>query len=582
MNRFGNERHGHGGQAGEKHTDVLDIAYGWVLFKRCLHGSSKTFTVTAVDDTTVDFLETVIFTVASGTGYTAATGAAAAATLTITDNDATASIYIGSAGTQTGTITEASGSTQMTTVTVALSAAAPTGGLTVEMTTSGTATDLRTTNNRDFTRATGVSVRLVGSTVVYSAVVAEGMTTADIVLTAADDSVIDAAETITFTIRDSVAYTTAASTANAATITITDNDPVATIAAATANIAENGGTSILTVTLNAAPTTATTVTLTRSGTATIGTGNDYTQSGLTAGTAPSYTLTVLANMTTANFTLTAVDDSTIDVGETAIFTIASGTGYSVGSTAAATVTITDDDTPTATIGADRTTITEGTASTRTATVTVTLSAMAAADTTVTVNRTYVGGTTDADITETGRVSNAVTVSMGATTATFTVDAVDDSLYDGDPESVTYTLADGTDYDLAGSETSVSIAITDDESLPVVSVHIDSPGIQTGALTEGSSGRVTLQIAVSNDHDVSGGVVFTYTQSGQGAVTGLPSTAGGGTLRNVLATGVQYVIRPADDADANNETYTFTLSSCENCTIAASPANSVTITVTDDD
>ncbi|MGV0005321.1 MAG: hypothetical protein ACNYPG_01595 [Candidatus Porifericomitaceae bacterium WSBS_2022_MAG_OTU9] len=61
-----------------------------------------------------------------------------------------------------------------------------------------------------------------------------------------------------------------------------------------ATIVEDGGTATatVTVTLDPAPSSAVTVNLTRSGSATIGASNDYSQSGLTVGTDPAYSIVV--------------------------------------------------------------------------------------------------------------------------------------------------------------------------------------------------------------------------------------------------------------------------------------------------
>jgi hypothetical protein len=76
-----------------------------------------------------------------------------------------------------------------------------------------------------------------------------------------------------------------------------------------------------------------TVNFTVGGTATGGT--DYTSMGTT--------VAFLAGSGTATATVNVIDDSLVEGAETVVVTLAAGTGYSVGSPAAATVTIQDDD-----------------------------------------------------------------------------------------------------------------------------------------------------------------------------------------------------------------------------------------------
>src|SRR5207248_646459 len=90
-----------------------------------------------------------------------------------------------------------------------------------------------------------------------------------------------------------------------------------------------------------AQTPALTVNFTVGGTATFS--SDYTQSGAASFTAGAGTVTFGLGSSTATVTLTTVPDSTVEPDETAILTVTSGSGYSVGSPSAATGTITNDD-----------------------------------------------------------------------------------------------------------------------------------------------------------------------------------------------------------------------------------------------
>lgn len=112
-------------------------------------------------------------------------------------------------------------------------------------------------------------------------------------------------------------------------------NPVATLSVSSNMIAENSGGSItITATLDAAATAATTVNLTITGTAT--NGADYSLTGTS--------ITIANGATTGSITLSPTGDTTLEPNETAILTIASGTGYDAGSPSSQTITITNDDT----------------------------------------------------------------------------------------------------------------------------------------------------------------------------------------------------------------------------------------------
>lgn len=98
--------------------------------------SSATLTVTPVDDTAVEGSETVILTIASGSGYTV--GAPASQTGTIADNDTAAlpSLSIQS----TASVTEGDNQTRTVSLTVTLSAASTQTVTVAYATANGTAT----------------------------------------------------------------------------------------------------------------------------------------------------------------------------------------------------------------------------------------------------------------------------------------------------------------------------------------------------------------------------------------------------------------------------------------------------------
>ena len=288
------------------------------------------FTLSAIDDGAADSSETVI--IGFGTlpsGVTA--GTPNTATITITDSGATVSIT-------PATATVAEGATQVVTVTLSASFTTP---KTIPLTITGTAT-----NGTDY-------IRLADSVTVDA-----NATTATFTLSATADLVADSGETVIIALgTPPTGVTNGAS--DTTTITITDSGAIVSITPATATVAE-GASQVVTVTLSASFTTAKTIPLTITGTAT--TADDYT--GVTD------TVTVAANATTATFTLNATADRVADSGETVIITLGTPpSGVTNGASDTTTITITDSG-ATVSITPATATVAEG----ATQVITVTLSA----------------------------------------------------------------------------------------------------------------------------------------------------------------------------------------------------------------
>ena len=112
------------------------------------------------------------------------------------------------------------------------------------------------------------------------------------------------------------------------------SEPSATITSTDGTATESGTTTgTFTVTLSAASSGTTTINYTVSGTAT--SGSDYTSIGTS--------VNITDGNTTGTITVTPIDDTTEETTETVIVTLASGTGYTVGSPNEATLNIIDND-----------------------------------------------------------------------------------------------------------------------------------------------------------------------------------------------------------------------------------------------
>jgi len=122
------------------------------------------------------------------------------------------------------------------------------------------------------------------------------------------------------------------------------NEPVITLSISPTSVTEDGTSNLVyTFSRTGATTTALTVNYTVGGTATLGT--DYT--GIAA-TPAVKTVIFAANSSTAKVTVDPTADTTIEANETVALTLATGTGYSISSTAAVVGTIINDDIPTTT------------------------------------------------------------------------------------------------------------------------------------------------------------------------------------------------------------------------------------------
>jgi subtilisin family serine protease/Ca2+-binding RTX toxin-like protein len=224
--------------------------------------------------------------------------------------------------------------------------------------------------------------------------------------------------------------------------------PVITVAATDADAAEtllgttpNPGQYTLTRT---GPTTSSlTVNVSLTGTATNGT--DYT-------TIPN-TVTFAANSSTALVNLNVTDDTLVEAAETAILTVTSGTGYTVGTSASAIVNIADNDLPIIDLSANQTVV-EGITSPQNVIYTVTLSSDSTETVTVqyaTVNNTAIAGS---DYTAT---SGTLTFDPGVISQDIIIPILNNSLNEAQ-ETFNLTLSSPTNAQLG---TSIAVtAITD--------------------------------------------------------------------------------------------------------------------------
>jgi subtilisin family serine protease/Ca2+-binding RTX toxin-like protein len=375
-----------------------------------------------------------------------------------------------------------------------------TSALTVNVLMSGTAT-----NGTDYTSIPTTATFAIGST------------TALVNLNVIDDILVEQTiETAILTVGTGTGYTVG--TTPSATVNITDNDvalPVITVAATDASAAETipGATTNpgqYTLTRTGVTTSALTVNVLMSGTATNGT--DYTSIPTTA--------TFAIGSTTALVNLNVIDDILVEQTiETAILTVGTGTGYTVGTTPSATVNITDNDValPVITVAATDASAAETIPGATTNPGQYTLTRTGVTTSALTVNVLMSGTATNG--TDYTSIPTTATFAIGSTTALVNLNVIDDILVEQTIETAILTVGTGTGYTV-GTTPSAAVNITDnDVALPVITVAATDasaaetiPGATTnpGQYTLTRTGPITsaLTVNVTKTGTATNGVDYT--------------------------------------------------------------------------
>ena len=217
---------------------------------------------------------------------------------------------------------------------------ATTNALTVNYNVAGTATF-----NNDYTQIGAASFTATTGTITFAA----GSSTKTLTIDPTGDSTPESNETVALTLTTGTGYTIGTTTAVTGTITNDDlGSPSITLAVSPSSVLENGPNNLIyTFTRTGVTTNALTVNYGVAGTAN---SSDYT--GATPGTGKTITFAVGAS--TATLTIDPTGDSTPESNETVALTLATGTGYTIGTTTAVTGTITNDDTAGLTLTGDAT------------------------------------------------------------------------------------------------------------------------------------------------------------------------------------------------------------------------------------
>ena len=455
--------------------------------------SSTNLNILPINDVLVEGDETVIITLNSVNSALYEIGTQNSDTVIIVDDDT----FIATIVATDNLAVEANTVTNTGTFTISLDAVNNTGSpVVVNYTVSGTAT-----SGTDFTALTG-SVSFVN-----------GQQNRTVIVTPINDNIVENSETVIVTLGSGTGYNLGATATRTATVNIDDTDTftasvVSTIATANESPVANG---VFTISLGSTNTTGSPIVVdyTVSGTAT--SGLDYN--------ALSGSVSIANNQSSGVVTVTPINDTTIEVNETVILTLAAGTGYTVGTPNNATVTIISDDANVARITATDATAAEINGAIATGEFTISLSAPNNTGSSITVNYT-VGGTALNGTDYTAISVNAINIPPGEQSVPILISPTNDVIQEG-TETVIITLGTGTGYVLGTTATqtaTVNINDNDQATLEVFGV-IGNEDLASGQFVF----NVVLDIAVVGGTQVSYSF-FDDTATGGGTdYTGTPGT-----------------------------------------------------------
>ncbi|MBE9175137.1 DUF4114 domain-containing protein, partial [Synechocystis salina LEGE 06155] len=519
--------------------------------------TSISFSIDPTADTIYEDNETVIATLATGTGYTLTGSSSTTATGTISNDDNVPSIAI---TTTPSAVNEDSSTNIDVTFTIDKASAFET---VIEYVLKGTATE-----GTDY-------APLANKTLSIPA----GSTSITITIDPTADNNFESDETVIVEIvRAATNGQNLSQTNHSVTATITNNDalPTASLAVAPASVAENGSAGLVyTVTLDKASAFDTTINYTLGGTATAGT--DYQNQTLTG------TLTIQAGRTSQSFTVNPINDNLFEGAETVIAKLINGTTNNIpiiisSTNGEATGSINDNDAatpPTVSIAVAPSNIQEKSSKGQLV-YTITLDKASAFATTVDLDIT--GTATEG--TDYKTVNKQVTIAAGQTSTSFAVRAINDNISEGQ-ETVIATITGGTTNGqnllISGTNGSATGIIDDNDGVPEASIAVSPQAID-------EDGNVGLVYTITLSEPSAFDTVVNYILSGT-ATNGVDYPTQSGTLTIAAgSTTNSFTITPNDDSlFEGNETVIATLDSGitngQNITIGTASA---TGTINDDD
>ena len=496
--------------------------------------TSAAATVTAVQDNIREQNETVLIT-ASHSGNTIGSQQ----TVTITDDDVTPTLSV---AVNNATIAEAGGTS---TVTVSTGAATFATDQTVSLTLAGTSA-----MTHDYT----ISAE--------SLTLKAGESSATATVTAVQDKIDEANETILIDAARVTGVGTSIAVGSQLTVTVSDDDaaPSLLFEVNDTSIGEASDVATLTVRTGTGSTFATsqTINLALDGDGTAALTNDFTLA-LTSLTLPAGSGTSESTITT---TITAVQDKIDEANETILIDAARVTGVdtSIAVGSQLTVTVSDDDAaPSLLFEVNDTSIGEAS---DVATLTVRTGTGSTFATSQTINLALDGDGTAALTNDFTLASTSLTLPAGSgtseSTTTTTITAVQDKIDEaGETILIDAARVTGVDTSVAvGSQ--LTVTVTDDDAAPVLALDVSSASIAetTGASTVTVSTGTGSTFATDQTIALNLGGTATEDDDYTTGSTTLTLPAGSGTSESTITT----TITAVDDdffEGATNEQITVT-------------------------
>ncbi len=387
---------------------------------------STTGTFTLSVDTTGDSADeadgSVTVTIDTGTGYTVSSSAGSATVAVSDDDPAPPPPPPPPPAEPEISIAAGSDVTEGTAATFTLTASpAPTAALSVSVTVAQSGSFGVSTGARTVTIPTGGSYTLTVAT--------------------ADDSTDEADGSVTVAIGSGTGYTVSSSDSSA-TVAVADDDVPEISIAAGSGVTE-GSAAAFTVTASPVPAASLDVSVT------VSQSGDFASIGERTVTIPT--------TGSATFTVATADDTTDEADGSVTATVASGTGYTVSSSAgAATVAVSDDDDPAPPPNTPVISIVGGTAVTEGGDATFTITASPAPTAPLTVSLT---------VSQSGNyylLPGTTTIQMASSgTYTLRLGTRDDSTDEPDG-SLTVTVDSGTGYTVSPTQRAATVAVSDND------------------------------------------------------------------------------------------------------------------------
>ncbi|MFN6008615.1 MAG: Calx-beta domain-containing protein, partial [Microcystis sp.] len=334
--------------------------------------------------------------------------------------------------------------------------------------------------------------------------------------------------------------------------------PGITLTVAPTSVTEDGTTNLVyTFTRTGSTTSALTANYTVGGTATFST--DYTQSGAASFTSTTGTVNFAAGSSTATVTIDPTADTIVESNETVILTLATGTGYTIGTTTPVTGTINNDDS--ASISINDVTVSEGNSGTTNAVFTVTL--FNPVDTSVTLNYATANGTaTTADNDYTAIATTPLTFNVGETSKTITVAVNGDTKVENNETffvNLSNLQANGRNVTITDNQGQGTI--NDDDSTVTSQLSINDITV-----VEGQNSNAILTVTVNNPSTQPISVNYTTTPINATANVDYTSKTGTITIAPNTATATISIPILNDNLNEPDEAFTVTLSNPVNATI----------------